>query len=241
MQGPYRPPPGPGPDPELARLAAQGQQRRMEAAHNHAVEQRIDGSGHLKTAIGAYRGSTLKRVLLSALLLGIAAGATGVVLSSVGYAEIGGYLIPGFLGAFIMFFAFMFAPPIASQGAIAAERAWMMGLPFQLTGYFELLSAEPRHARTVRYQIRWQDGARPPEQQLLHSIFGAVDPQARVEHADHNGALISSGAVSGQTGIRVNRVPVYRNHRLPAHIHGVVDQVLVTLHRSHPIAQVTLT
>lgn len=240
MQGPYRPPPGPGPDPELARLAAQGQQRRMAAAQEHQVEQRVEGSGNLKTAIGAYRGSTLKRVMLFGILLSLAAGGTGVTLTSLGYGEIGGYLIPGFVIAFVTFMIWVFVPPIASESAVAAERAWMMGLPFQLTGYFELLSSHPQYSRTVRYQIRWQDGARPPEEHLLHSVFGAVDPQARVERVDFQGASITSGPVSGHTGIRVNRVPVYRNHRVPAHVHAVVDQVLVTLHRSHPIAEVTM-
>lgn len=239
MQGPYRPP-GPGQDPELARLAAEGHQRRMAAAQSHQVEQRAEGSGNLRTAIGAYRGSTLKRVMLVVIVLCLLGGATGSALTSIGYGEIGGFLIPGFVIAFITFMIWVFVPPLASQGAVAAERAWMMSLPFQLGGYFELLSSDPEYQRSVRYQIRWQDGARPPDRGLLHSVFGAVDPQARVENVDHQGASITSGPVSGHTGIRVNRVPVYRNHKIPAHVHGVVDRVLITLHRSHPIAQVTL-
>jgi len=148
--------------------------------------------------------------------------------------------MPGFVIAFIVFMIWVFVPPLASRGAMAAEQSWVMGLPFQLVGYFDMLSAEPQFARSVTYEIRWQGGGRPPDPSLLHGIMGAVDPKARVDHVDASGATITGGAVSGHTGIRVNRVSVYRNHRLPAHVHSVVDQVLVTLHRSHPIAEVSL-
>lgn len=239
MQGPYRPPP-PAQDPELARLAMEGQQRRLQAAAENQMVQRTQNGGYLSTAIGAYRGSTLKRVMLAAILVSAVVGAIGVGFNVLGQTMIGGMLLPGFVIAFITFMIWVFVPPLASQAAMAAEQSWVSAQPFQLSGYFEMLSAEPQSARSVTYTIRWQGGTRPPDPALLHGIFGAVDPNARVEHVDGNGAMIVGGAVSGQTGIRVNRVPVYRNHRLPAHVHAVVEQVLVALHRSHPIAEVSL-
>lgn len=52
---------------------------------------------------------------------------------------------------------------------------------------------------------------------------------------------VLGGNVSGVTGIRTNNVPVYRNHRLPAYMHSIVEQALVPRHRSHPIAYVRLS
>lgn len=239
MQGPYRPPPH-GPDPELARLAMQGQQRRLEASAANQAVQLDTGAGHLRTAIGAYRGSTLKRVMLTAIIVSGVVGAIGVVFNVTGATHVGGMLTPALVIAFVTFMIWVFVPPYASQGAMAAEQSWVMGLPFQLSGYFDLLIATPQSERSVTYRIRWQPGGRPPDPALLHGVFNAVDPNARLQHADASAATVIGGPVSGHTGIRVNRVPVYRNHRLPAHVHDVVDRVLLALHRSHPIAEVTV-
>ena len=44
MQGPYRPAPQvPPPDPELARMAMEGQRRRMEVAEGQEVAERTAG------------------------------------------------------------------------------------------------------------------------------------------------------------------------------------------------------
>lgn len=239
MQGPYRPPPQ-GPDPELARLAMQGQQRRLEAAAANQVVQQDAGGNHLRTAIGAYRGSTLKRSMLTVILVSGVVGAISVAFNVSGASHVGSMLTPALVIAFVTFMIWVFVPPYASRGAMAAEESWVMGLPFQLTGYFDLLAATPQSGRSVTYMIRWQPGGRPPDPALLNGVFNAVDPKARLAHADTSGATVTGGLVSGHTGIRVNRVPVYRNHRLPAHVHDVVDQVLLALHRSHPIAEVTV-
>ncbi len=242
MQGPYRPNPQvPPQDPELARLAMEGQRRRMEVAAGHQIEQREAGGQHLKTAIGAYRGSTIRRISLTGLVGGAVLGIVGVILSAVGQLEIGEFLIPGFGVSFLCIFLTAFIPPFASQGAIAAEQEWAMRLPFQMVGYFEVLAAQPRPARRVIYELTWRDGVVPPDPNLLHGIFGAVDPEARLERSDARGARIIGGSVSGATGIRINRVSVYRNHKFCASIHGVVEKVLLPLHRTYPIAHVTLS
>jgi hypothetical protein len=242
MQDPYRPPPQmPPQDPELARLAMEGQRRRMEVAAGRQVERIQSGGQHLRTAIGAYRGSTIKRIVLVTLMMGVVLGVLGVTLLSLGDHDIGSPLTAGFAVSFVCIFGMAFVPPIASQGAVAAEQDWAMRLPFQLTGYFEVLSAEPRPARRVVYEITWREGAMRPDPNLLHSIFGAVDPQARLEGSSPQGARVEGGAVSGFTGIRVNRSPVYRNHRFCASIHDVVEKVLLPLHRTYPIAHVKLS
>lgn len=213
----------------------------MAMAQDHRAGMVVAGRGHLSTAIGAYRGSTLKRAGLVVILLSLAGGGVGALLSALGEVAIGSWFFPGFIIAFMVFMVWVFVPPIASQGAIAAEQAWATSLPFQLVGYFEVLSMEPSFQRTVTFDIRWQPAPqRPPDRQLLLSIVSAVDPHAQVQHADETGATFTTGAISGHTGIRVNRVPVYRNHKIPAHLHGLIDQVLVTIHRSHPIAMVGL-
>ena len=242
MQGPYRPAPQvPPPDPELARLAMEGNRRRMEVASGQEIAERTAGGLHLRTAIGAYRGSMIKRVVLGTLIGGVALGALGVALTMLGAPEVGVLLLPGFVVAFICIFLAAFIPPVASRGAVAAEQDWAMALPFQLFGYFDLLSVDPRPARRVVYAIVWQEGSLPPDTNLLHGIIGAVDPEARVDRVDARGATITGGAVSGGTGISVNQRPVYRNHRFCESIHGVVEQVLLPLHRTYPIALVTLS
>ena len=242
MQGPYRPnPQAPPPDPELARLAMEGQRRRMEMAAGRQIERQQSGGQHLRTAIGAYRGSTIKRVVLFALIGGVLCGVIGVTLASLGQPEIGQSMIPGFAVSFIGIFIVAFISPVASRGAVAAEQDWAMGLPFQLVGYFDVLSLQPTHSRSVIYDIVWREGTVPPDPNLLHGIFGAVDPQARLDRSHGPGARVISGPISGQTGIRVNRVPVFRNHRYCAAMHGVIEQVLLTLHRTYPIAHVTVS
>ena len=90
---------------------------------------------------------------------------------------------------------------------------------------------------------------RPPADRHRHADTRSGARAQRVRRGGSKGAprsrgraaaRVLGGLVSGITGIRINRVSIYRNHRLPAHIHAVVEQVLLTLHRSHPIARVSL-
>lgn len=213
----------------------------MEAAQGRSAELHSEGKRHLSAAIGAYRGSALKRAMVVVALGLSAVGVAGIVTMALGAPALGGALLGGLPLGFVVIMIWLFVPTLASQGAIAAEQTWATSLPFQLAGYFEILSGQPRHERTVTLEIRWQEGAqRPPDRAFLLSVVSAVDPAARVQGVDESGASITTGAISGQTGITINRRPVYRNHRIPAHLHGIVDEVLVTLHRSHPIAQVTM-
>jgi len=237
---PYRPHQPPL-DPELARLARQGQENRRGLARAQQAHLAHAGVGHLKTAVGAYRGSTLKRSLLAGIVTTLVLGTLGVVFATAGFETFGALMFVGYGVAFPLFMIWIFVPPIGSQAALDAEHGWSTSLPFDVHGYFDVLAAEPQPGRSVVYALDWAAGSRPPDPALLHQIFGAVDPAARLEHVDGGGARIVGGSVSGFTGIRVNRRPVYRNHRFCSHVHAVVDQVLVPLHRSHPIARVSLS
>ena len=241
MSHPHRPEP-PSPDPELARLATQGQQRRMQAEAEQRDEQAELGRRHLRIAIGAYRGSTLKRAALASVAAVVLVAASAAVLEAIGQVDTGSVLVPAlFFVAFLLFMTWAFLPSYASERAIAAEQRWVNSLPFRLTGYFDVLSAWPQHSQSVEYQIQWQPETRPPDASHLHGAVCAVDPHARLDRVDGTGATITGGPVSGHTGRVVNRVPIHWNHRIPAHVHAVVEQVLGALHRSHPIAEVTLS
>lgn len=229
MSNPYRPSPEP-PDPELVRLAEKGMQRRFDHDSATSTLSQQAGAKHLRVAIGAYRGSLVKRSFLAGMLIFVLLGVVGVAFFS--------FLVISFFAAFILFMVWNFVPPVASRSAVAAERAWLSGLPFPVTGYFELLSAEPEPECTIEYVITWQ--ARPPDPDLLHGIIGAVDVAARRPESQANSTRITGGAVSGATGITVNDVDVHWNHRIPEHVHAVIDQALTPLHRSHAIARLTL-
>lgn len=236
MGPPYRRD-APAPDPELARLAAQGEQRRMQAALDARHGQNRAGDRNLRIAIGAFRGSTLKRALLGVLIATALSGVGAVVMAEKG-ASRGGVTSMAFGATMCALMLWVFVPPFASRAAVSAEELWVRTRPFRLVGYFDVLASSPRFQRSLRFRVQWQRGTRPPDHALIHAAIGAIDPGARVPSCDDSGAIVVSGPVSGHTGISSNRVPVYRNHRLPAHVHAVVEQFLVPLHRSHPIDEV---
>jgi hypothetical protein len=173
------------------------------------------------------------------MILGWLTLVAAVVLANNGYPEAGNVAGVAFFLAFALIFVVVFVPPLASAGAVAAERSWATSLPFRLDGYFDMLSTPPSYAKTIGFSVRWQNApCRPPEAALMQSIVAAVDPKAQIQRVDEHSVVFVTGSISGYTGIRVNRSPVYRNHRLPKAVHEMVDRVLVTLHHSHPIAEV---
>lgn len=235
MKAPHRT--EPEPDPELDRLAAQGHARRRSHDSEHQESAQAAAREHLHAAIGSYRGSSRSSVPLLVALAGFAAVFAAIVFGA-------GLRPLGVIGAFVAFlslFVWKLSPPKVSPEEIEAERAWATSFPFALHGYFDVLSQQPRASRSLAYELRWSEGTAPPERSLLEGICAAADPGARVERIDAQGARIRSGAVSGDTGTRINRQPVYRNHELPAHVHGVVETALVPLHRQHAVASVTLS
>jgi hypothetical protein len=239
MSNPYRPPPE-LPDPELVRLAEQGMQRRFDHDAANDTRNRDAGAKHLRIAVGAYRGSLVKRSVMVGIVLLVLLGVVGIGVAFISPFDddvdvvtlCGVYLPIGFTACISLIGLWSFMPPVASRRAMAAEQAWLT------SGYFELLRAEPGPECTIDYVIAWQ--SRPPDPDLLHGIIGAVDVAARRPESQANRTRITGGAVSGVTGISVNDVEVHWNHRIPAHVHAVIDQALTPLHRSHAIASLTL-
>jgi hypothetical protein len=226
--------------PELARLVEQGraqqaQQRSREASL--AARLRTEGYRHMRVAIGGYRGSLLRRAFVALIVLGPVLGGASLAWDLFP-VEVSATLIAI---AWPSFFAFIFLPPIASKRAVAAEEAWAASRPFELTGYFEALSATPEPAVRLSFEVTWRPGVRPPDPALVLNACRAVDPVAQVDAVTPTGLRITSGEISGRTGIRNNHVPVYRNHRMARSAHAFLDTVLTTLHASYPIARVNVT
>ncbi|MFO0677039.1 MAG: hypothetical protein U0169_10910 [Polyangiaceae bacterium] len=211
----------------------------MQAALEASRGRDRTGDRNLRIAIGGFRGSTLKRVILGMVFVAAAAGVGAVVMTEKGPAR-GGVVAMAFGATMCTFMLWVFVPPFASRATVSAEERWVGSHPFRLVGYLEVLALPPLFQRSLTFQLQWQPGTRPPEYSLLHGAIGAIDPGARVRWCGETAVTIVSGPVSGYTGISANRVPVYRNHRIPAHVHAVVEKFLVPLHRSHPIAEVSV-
>ena len=234
MSEPYRA--DPEQDPELSKLAAQGYARRNEEDTVKREEERVAGAHHLNAALAEFLGASKS----NAPLVGAGLGGLGILLAVLvgGYAQ--GLGVIGAFVAFISLFAWNLMLPKVSPEEMARERAWSASFPFILEGYFEVLSRPPSAARSLVYELRWRDGITPPSITVLEGVFAVADPGACVERIDEEGARVRSGVISGDTGTRVNRQPVYRNHKLPPHVHDVVEKALVPLAKSHPIVSVTI-
>lgn len=234
MTEPYRE--APDADPELEKLAAEGHARRNQASAVENERERLAGNERVNAALGEFLGSSKSNV---PLVVG-AFAAVGILLAVL----IGDWARAlGVIGVFVGFFA-MFAwklmVPQVTPEEMARERAWSESFPFVLEGYFEVLAQAPRASRSLVYEIRWTEGTPPPSIVVLEGVFSVADPGACVEHIDDEGARVRSGFLSGDTGTRVNRQPVYRNHKLPPHVHAVVEKALVPLAKSHPIVSVKI-
>lgn len=232
----YRPPvpldpptPGRAPSPELLRLAAEGA-RNIERADQRQLEQ---GEQHMRVALGAHYGSARQRGLYVPLVVGaglVAAMASGLL--SIDYLTAGmAVLLLGALGV-------AFLDPVAGDARVASERAWLAARPFPVRGYFEALQQRPVAGAVLLVQLRFA-GETPPLD-LVQGVLARIDPDAGVQSAG-GGLVLQSGRVSGVTGIRINKVPVYRNHRIVPYVHRLVDEVLAPLHATYPIDQVELT
>ena len=86
--------------------------------------------------------------------------------------------------------------------------------------------------------LAWQStGA---DERTLQGIVGLLDTEACVK-SEAYGTTIRTGRISGLTGIRINRASVYRNHRVAKYLHGLVDVVLMPVHRNRALASVRVT
>lgn len=224
---------------ELARLAQQGQSRIAAASHDRSQTARVEEGRHLRIAIGSVRGSLLRRILLVPAILG-AVSVIGVVALVIATNDPSymTYFAPAFVPAILFFMLYMFLAPVATLGQVAAERQWVASLPFRLEGYFETLSGEPQAFARVGVVLEYQSVG--PDQQTFQGIIGNLDTEARVQQWHPERAGFQSGQISSFTGIRVNRVSVYRNHKLAKYLRRLVGEVLLPLHRSRPLSRVTI-
>jgi hypothetical protein len=231
---PYRP--APPPDPargELERLAAAGQQRIVQASAAKAATASTAAERNLRVALGGHYGAPVRWTSYGVI-------AAGVVLAVGDTWWPAGAFFPGLALAAAGVLVRIFAEPRASRARVEAERAWSASLPFRLDGYFEALAAVPSGQCWLRVVVAWAGAGAPPDASLVQGALGVVDTSARVTEAAAEGLTIETGPISGATGIRVNRVWVYRNTRVVAYVHDLVDRVLVPLHRTRAIARVAL-
>jgi hypothetical protein len=225
---------------ELERLAAEGQQRHAELAARAAALANARGDDDLAVALGGHYGTPLLRgarfvqyAALVGLLASIALFASGLVDPFLAGPAAGACAVT----AFVLLFLRVFWTPRASAAQRDAEASWQRSLPFTLTGYFEMLSAEPRVSCQVQVHLEWAS-PRVPAAQLVVGVVQRVDPGASPTAGDPSGW--TSAAISGSTGILVNGVSVRRNHRIVKYVHELVDGVLLPLHRDYPLGQVLL-
>lgn len=234
MSEPYRE--RPDRDPEVEKLAARGHAMRKAHDATRRDEARAESNAHLEAALGAYLGSSPSGVTLVFAGAGFAAILLAVLVQS--------WARPfGVVGAVVLFVSMLarsLSTPKPSAEEMAAERAWVAGLPFVLAGYWETVSEAPVAERTIVYEIVWAEGTTAPPTELLEGVIAAADPGARVESVDTAGAKIRSAPISADTGARVNRKPVLRNDKICAHVHAVADKALAPLHERHPLASVAV-
>ena len=254
---PYRPVPAASEtDGALAQLAAQGQRRIAQAsAARTAAESaaelkkaREDAEGaetNVRVALGACYAGPLRKAR-PYLLMVVAAGVTTMAgVSNLVPTPVVGPIF--FLGGLVFVGGVLWAVlarPTASRAEVAAEKAWASSLPFALEGYFDMLAEDPVKECQLVMQLAWQPG-RVPTPDVVQGVLGLWDPGAMV-HAGDDGALgirssrfvsgkfVVTNNADGQGFVRPTRDLVERVHRL-------VDAVLLPLHRSYPMARVSLT
>jgi hypothetical protein len=237
---PYREGP-PEESAELQRLVAEGQRRIQQDQQSHAVVVREAGEDNLREALGGGYFTPLKKV-------GIVMAGVGVLLALVPSLMSGPVsMLPSILQIVGLFLALGSIAVLsiggggqASDANVAAERAWETAHPFPVDGYFDVLRGDPEPECVLVVVLEWRDPARAPSDGVLRGVLGVHDTAIRIDTNARDHARFRSGVISGDIGVRVNRVSVFKNVRIPPYVHGLVDRALAPLHRSHPIARVSL-
>lgn len=224
------------PSSNLQRLAREGRAARETALDDAGQSAAQDADRHLREALSAIHGAPKRAMIKAAGGLCMLIAVTMIFLNEYVPAPVG---LATVLLAFALTFTGAMMSPRASDQALEEERTWARALPFTLERYFEALSVEPRTSGTLRAHITWR-AEKNIDEQLLADAFAVHDTSATVEDTGRSGAVFVSGPISGDTGARVNRSPVLRNHKYPDYIHDLADKVLVPLSKSHPIESVRL-
>ena len=189
----------------------------------------------MRAALGGYYGTPLRTVSL-ALVIGcpvifvgglVLAIYDGQVHGSQTQAAHGWWLVvplclPVFIVAMILRFV---VESLASPARVAAERRWAKSLPVGLDDtYFEVLAAEPRMTTSSKES----SGSSIPRRAALPTTPTWSGWRA----APSGDTGVSVGSDGGATSA------ILRNDRIVAYVHRFVDEVLLPLHESSPIARV---
>jgi hypothetical protein len=127
----------------------------------------------------------------------------------------------------------------ASPAQVDAERRWAGALPFRLEGYFEVLEHHPEKECRLDVELQWEPAVAMPSDDILLGVWGTQDTGARIQERSGDTVRVRSGTiVSPARQLRV--LTIYRNSRIPPFVHRLVDRVLVPVHRSHPLARVSI-
>ena len=131
-------------------------------------------------------------------------------------------------------------PPLEFIEAAArkahAEALWVASLPFAMERYFAVLAEEAKATSRVDFTIALQDAGGAPGHDTLEGVVHVHDVDAEVTERAGAPIAVRSGAIPGRSGTPF----IYTNENIAPYIHGFVDRVLRPLHRSRPIACVSM-
>jgi hypothetical protein len=117
-----------------------------------------------------------------------------------------------------------------------AERAWLASLPFVTERYFEVLAEVPRAIFRLQVTVTLADARRAPNRDILEGVVHVHDVDAEV--------ILSRGGPitfwSGDDAVALPGYFPYTLQKIAPYMHGLVNKVLLPLHRSHPIARVSV-
>ena len=133
------------------------------------------------------------------------------------------------------------APPAqplvdAASRKAHAERVWLATLPFATERYFDTLAEAPRPIFRLEITVTLVDPTRAPSLDIVQGVVHVHDVDAEV-------VLVRGGPITVLSGERSVALPgyfPYTTQKIAPYLHGLVDKVLLPLHRSHPIARVSL-
>jgi hypothetical protein len=241
-------------DAELARLAADGRSRISEAgaaqrlARERDAEEKSDEN--VRDALGARYGSGVRKTIVALFgacavmcVLSLATCAAADKSSSHGGSQglsivsavLGGLSGLSLLGALSL----LLSRRSATRAQVAAERAWAASLPFAMDGYFDLLGRSGNVACHLVIELVWQPG-RAPDLGTVQGVLGVLDTDARTQSSEHGSISVRSTALAcAWTNSR--NVKQGSNRQVVEYTHRLIEKVLLPLHRSHPLARISLT
>lgn len=239
--------------PELDRLVREGRQRLLDESAERARAEEARSAPppavaerNVRVALGDYYRAPAR-------VAAISLAAAGAVAAVGAFFDVSFAVATPLLGVGIALYAF--AAPLATRARVRAEEAWLSSLPFRVDGYFEALGADPRARRRLSIALTWVDPAAAPSADEVKAVFAVADTDAAVESRRHRHTgddadaasapsaplVVRSGPISDQTRVQMPSGWVHRNTRFVEYVHALVDRVLLPMHRSTPLARVSLT